>query len=142
MRALVLGGGPAGATAGYWLAAHGIEVTVLEKTAFPREKVCGDGLTPRAVREMRLMGLPHGPELGYARNRGLRLVARERSVEVPWPELSDFPPYGLVRTRLGFDEHLAGHARAAGARVLERRAVTGVLRDGSEIGRASCRERV
>jgi len=131
MRALVLGGGPAGATAGYWLAAHGIEVTVLEKTAFPREKVCGDGLTPRAVREMRLMGLPHGPELGYARNRGLRLVARERSVEVPWPELSDFPPYGLVRTRLGFDEHLAGHARAAGARVLERRAVTGVLRDGS-----------
>ena len=106
-------------------------VTVLEKTAFPREKVCGDGLTPRAVREMRLMGLPHGPELGYARNRGLRLVARERSVEVPWPELSDFPPYGLVRTRLGFDEHLAGHARAAGARVLERRAVTGVLRDGS-----------
>ncbi|MFC6258919.1 NAD(P)/FAD-dependent oxidoreductase, partial [Kocuria oceani] len=88
MRALVLGGGPAGATAGYWLAAHGIRATVLEKTAFPREKVCGDGLTPRAVREMQLMGLPHGPELGYARNRGLRLVARRRTVEVPWPELS------------------------------------------------------
>ncbi|KLU10562.1 geranylgeranyl reductase family protein [Kocuria sp. SM24M-10] len=129
MRALVLGGGPAGATAGYWLAAHGIRATVLEKTAFPREKVCGDGLTPRAVREMQLMGLPHGPELGYARNRGLRLVARRRTVEVPWPELSDFPGYGLVRTRTGFDQQLAEHARGAGARVLERRSVTGVLRD-------------
>ncbi|MCJ8505980.1 geranylgeranyl reductase family protein [Kocuria flava] len=129
MRALVLGGGPAGATAGYWLAAHGIEVTVLEKTAYPREKVCGDGLTPRAVRELQLMGLPHGPGQGYARNRGLRLVARERTVEVPWPQLSDFPDYGLVRTRRDFDQQLAGHARAAGARVLERRGVTGVLRD-------------
>lgn len=131
MRALVLGGGPAGATAGYWLAAAGIDVTVLEKTAYPREKVCGDGLTPRAVRELQLMGVPHGPELGYARNRGLRLVARQRSVEVPWPELSDFPSYGLVRTRKGFDQHLAEHARAAGARILERRAVTEVLRDGT-----------
>ena len=65
MRALVLGGGPAGATAGYWLAAHGIEVTVLEKTAFPREKVCGDGLTPRAVKELVAMGVPTREKDGW-----------------------------------------------------------------------------
>ncbi|MDO4253903.1 MAG: geranylgeranyl reductase family protein [Kocuria sp.] len=127
MKVLVSGGGPAGATAAYWLASQGMEVTVLEKTVYPREKVCGDGLTPRAVREMRLMGLPHGPELGYQRNRGLRIRARGRSVELPWPQLTDFPGYGLVRSREGFDQHLAGYARQAGATIVERRAVTEVI---------------
>ncbi|PZP36063.1 MAG: FAD-dependent oxidoreductase, partial [Kocuria rhizophila] len=51
MKVLISGGGPAGATAAYWLATQGISVTVLEKTSYPREKVCGDGLTPRAVKQ-------------------------------------------------------------------------------------------
>lgn len=129
MKVLIAGGGPAGATAAYWLASHGLEVTVLEKTSYPREKVCGDGLTPRAVREMQLMGLPHGPELGYKRNQGLRIRARGRDVQLPWPELTDFPDYGLVRSRAGFDQHLAEYARNAGATVIEARSVTEVLRD-------------
>lgn len=129
MRVLISGGGPAGATAAYWLATQGIEVTVLEKTAYPREKVCGDGLTPRAVREMQLMGLPHGPEHGYKRNQGLRIRARGRAIELTWPQLTDFPSYGLVRSRAGFDQHLAEHARCAGARIIERRSVSEVLRD-------------
>lgn len=129
MKVLIAGGGPAGATAAYWLASQGVEVTVLEKTTYPREKVCGDGLTPRAVREMQLMGLPHGPELGYHRNRGLRIRARGRAVELPWPALTDFPSYGLVRSRAGFDQHLAQHARDHGARIIEGRSVTTVLRD-------------
>ena len=54
---LVVGGGPAGAAAGYWLARHGHDVTVVEKQAFPREKTCGDGLTPRAVKQLADMGL-------------------------------------------------------------------------------------
>lgn len=128
MKVVIAGGGPAGSTAAYWLAAHGIETVVLEKTAHPREKVCGDGLTPRAVREMRLMGLPHGPELGYRPNRGLRLRARDRALELPWPELTDFPSYGLVRPRSGFDEHLTRHAVRAGAVLREHRSVTGVVR--------------
>ncbi|WP_144791248.1 geranylgeranyl reductase family protein [Kocuria palustris] len=129
MKVLIVGGGPAGSTAAHWLASHGHEAVVLEKTAHPREKVCGDGLTPRAVREMQLLGLPHGPDDGYRANRGLRLCARERSIEVPWPELTDFPSYGLVRSRAGFDEHLARHARKAGATLHERRSVTSVIRD-------------
>ena len=130
MKVLIVGAGPAGSTAAYYLAAAGIDVTVLEKTAFPREKVCGDGLTPRAVREIQRIGLPHDESAGWRRNKGLRLIAGGRTVEVPWPELSDFPQYGLIRTRLGFDEALVRHAQAAGAVVLERHSVTSVLTDG------------
>ena len=54
---LVVGGGPAGSAAGFWLAKAGHDVCVLERKAFPRDKTCGDGLTPRAVRQLRDMGL-------------------------------------------------------------------------------------
>ncbi|WP_154606136.1 geranylgeranyl reductase family protein [Arthrobacter sp. AQ5-05] len=136
MKVLIVGAGPAGSTAAYHLASAGVEVTVLEKTRFPREKVCGDGLTPRAVREIQLMGLPHDPAEGWRRNKGLRLIAGGRTIEVPWPELSNFPDYGLIRTRLGFDESLAARAREAGATILEGHSVTSALTDdaGTVIG--------
>lgn len=135
MKVLIVGAGPAGSTAAYYLAQAGIDVTVLEKTSFPREKVCGDGLTPRAVREIQKLGLRHPEAEGWRRNKGLRLLAGGRSIELPWPEVSDFPQYGLIRTRLGFDEELAEHARSAGAVVLERHSVTEALR--SDDGRVT-----
>jgi len=129
MRIVIAGGGPAGSTAAAYLAGAGLDVVVLEKTHYPREKVCGDGLTPRAVKEMQLLGLPHREEDGWRRQKGLRLVARGRSVDFPFAGLSEFPEYGLVRTREGFDEELAAHARAAGATILEGHSVTEALRD-------------
>ncbi len=126
---LVVGAGPAGSTLARHLASAGRRVLVLEKAAFPREKVCGDGLTPRAVHELDLLGLPTPAADGWVRNRGLRLLGGGVRLQVPWPEITDFPAHGLVHTRSRFDQALVEHARAGGASVLERTSVTGPVLD-------------
>ena len=55
---IVVGAGPAGSAAAYHMATAGLDVLLLEKTSFPREKVCGDGLTPRAVKALTVDGHP------------------------------------------------------------------------------------
>jgi len=110
-------------------------VLLLEKTAFPREKVCGDGLTPRAVKSLVEMGIDISESNGFIRNRGLRIIGGEHRLELPWPDLASYPPYGLVRTRLGFDELLARSAQKSGARLHEQTNVTGpVLEHGRVVG--------
>lgn len=126
---IVVGAGPAGSTAAYYLAIAGVDVLVLEKTAFPREKVCGDGFTPRSVRELVAMGVPMREEDGWIRNKGLRVYGGGHRIELPWPDLDAFPSYGVSRTRKDFDDTLARHARAAGAKIVEQMNVTGPVRD-------------
>src|SRR6478672_125220 len=101
---IVVGAGPAGSTTAAYLAAAGLDVVMLEKSAFPREKVCGDGLTPRAVKELVALGIPTLDEDGWIRNKGLRVIGGGVRLQLAWPELASYPDYGLVRTRLDFDE--------------------------------------
>jgi geranylgeranyl reductase family protein len=124
---IVVGAGPGGATAAYHLARAGLDVLLLEKTTFPREKVCGDGLTPRAVRSLIAMGVDTSD---WPHNQGLRILGGGHRLELAWPELATYPAYGLVRTRHDFDEVLARHAQKAGARLREATTVTGPLLDG------------
>jgi flavin-dependent dehydrogenase len=126
---IVVGAGPAGSAAACYLARSGLDVLLLEKATFPREKVCGDGLTPRAVKALVGMGVPIGEEDGWLRNKGLRVIGGGFRLELPWPELSSYPGYGLVRSRLDFDETLARAAQRAGARLLEGVTVTGPVLD-------------
>jgi geranylgeranyl reductase family protein len=125
---IVVGAGPGGSSAAYHLARHGVRVLVLEKSRLPREKVCGDGLTPRAVVALVRMGVDlDGP--GWLRNRGLRVIGGGVRLELPWPELSSFPGFGLTRTRHDFDHILAQRAVAAGAELRTGHQVTGPIRD-------------
>jgi geranylgeranyl reductase family protein len=126
---VVVGAGPAGSTTAFWLAQAGLDVLLLEKCAFPREKVCGDGLTPRAVKQLVAMGVDTTAAGGWLRNRGLRIIGGGLRLELPWPELASFPDYGLVRPRTDFDELLARTAVKAGARLRERTTVTGPIVD-------------
>jgi len=126
---IVVGAGPAGATTAFYLAQAGLDVLVLDKARFPREKVCGDGLTPRAVKALIGMGIGVSEQDGWVRNKGLRVIGAGKRMELPWPELSSYPGFGLVRTRKDMDEQLARHAQQAGARLLEGVTVTGPVLD-------------
>lgn len=126
---IVVGAGPAGSAAAHYCAAAGLDVLLMEKSSFPRDKICGDGLTPRAVSELVRMGVPTPEEDGWIRNIGLRAVAGGRSYEFPWPELKTYPSYGLARSRMNLDQTLAEHARSTGATLMERTNVTGAVTD-------------
>jgi menaquinone-9 beta-reductase len=131
---IVVGAGPSGSTAAYYLAQAGLNVLLIEKSRFPRDKVCGDGLTPRAVRSLIAMGVDVSEEAGWLRNKGLRVIGGGLRLELEWPELGSWPGYGLVRTRASLDEQLARRAQAAGAKLLEGTTVTGpVLDDNGRI---------
>ncbi len=127
---IVVGAGPAGSTTAYYLAQSGVDVLLLDKAAFPRDKICGDGLTPRAVRQLTRMGIDTSGD-GWIRNHGLRVVGGGMRLELPWPELASYPGYGLVRPRLDFDQLLVEHAVKAGVRLHERTNVTGPVLDQS-----------
>jgi geranylgeranyl reductase family protein len=126
---IIVGAGPAGSVAAYYLATAGLDVLLLEKASFPREKVCGDGLTPRAVKALTAMGVPIDEDDGWLRNKGLRIIGGGGRIELAWPDLSAFPGFGMVRARTDFDQILARHAQKAGARLLENTAVTGAIQD-------------
>lgn len=123
---IVVGGGPAGASTAHYLASAGVDVLLLDKASFPRDKICGDGLTPRAVAELIRMGID---TTGWVRNYGLRTYGGGHCIEVPWPELTSMPSYGLACPRNELDNALINRARTSGARIQENTTVTGAIRD-------------
>jgi geranylgeranyl reductase family protein len=112
---LVVGGGPGGSATAYHLARQGVDVQFVDKAVFPREKVCGDGLTPRGVRALQHMDIDP-TEPGFIRHDALRAHGVDGFVaDYRWPTLRDFPDFGVVRTRYDFDNLLMERAVKAGA---------------------------
>jgi geranylgeranyl reductase family protein len=126
---VVVGAGPAGSATAAHLAQTGADVVLLEKSAFPREKVCGDGLTPRAVKQLVRLGIDTSTEAGWLRNKGLRILGGGMRLELPWPELASYPGYGLVRNRLDFDQLLARRAQKLGVALHEQTPVLTPITD-------------
>jgi len=131
---VVVGAGPAGASAAYWLAEQGHRVLVVERKRFPREKTCGDGLTPRAVAQLTAMGLEERLA-GFHRYDGLRSMGHGVTLELTWPDHPDFPSHGYVVRRRDLDEMVADRAVAAGATLWTgTEAVEPVVEAGAVIG--------
>jgi geranylgeranyl reductase family protein len=136
--ALVVGAGPAGASAAFWLAQHGHSVLVVDKKRFPREKTCGDGLTPRAVRQLHSMELASALS-EFQRYDGLRSMAHGVTLELPWPEHPDFPAFGYVVRRRDLDEMVADQAVKAGATLWPATEAVAPLVEGGLVTGASLR---
>lgn len=111
---LVIGAGPAGAAAAFWCASRGHAVTVVERKHFPRDKTCGDGLTPRAVRQLHDLGLAERLR-DFQRHDGLRSIAHGTTLELAWPEHPELPDFGYVVRRRELDQMVAEQAVKAGA---------------------------
>lgn len=115
---LIVGAGPGGASCAFWLAKLGVSSVVVEKKVFPREKTCGDGLTPRSVHQLEQMGMS-GFLQSKHRYHGLRTVALGREMELKWPQHPELPDYGFVVSRYDLDGAVAANAAEAGATILQ-----------------------
>jgi geranylgeranyl reductase family protein len=141
---VVIGAGPSGSSAAAWAVRNGRDVLVIDSADFPRDKACGDGLTPRAVAELELLGLRHWLD-GRIRHHGLRMSGFGGEVEVPWPGPS-FPSTSSAVPRTELDERIRSVAADDGAKMLlgvkavdvkhdsNGRVSSVVLDDGSELG--------
>ncbi len=113
---LVIGAGPAGTAAAHWAAESGRMVVLLEKETMPRERVCGDALTPKAVGHLADMGIEVNNK-NFHQHHGLRMTAHGQSIELQWPTDHDHPSHGLAIRRRSLDKLLVEHADNTGAQV-------------------------
>jgi geranylgeranyl reductase family protein len=126
---VVVGAGPAGSAAAAWAARAGGDVLVIDAANFPRDKACGDGLTPRAVAELERLGLGEWLD-ARIRHRGLRMSGFGGEVEVQWPGPS-FPSTGSAVARVELDDRIRKVAEESGARMRLGVKAVGVNHDSS-----------
>ena len=128
---LIIGGGPAGAATAIRAARGGATVRLFEKGEKGRDKVCGDGLTPRAVAALDELDV----DLTDAhRIAGLRMIAGRTQRELPWPDNGRFAPHGAVWPRRRLDERLISLAGEAGAELEFNADAVPILDNGRVVG--------
>jgi geranylgeranyl reductase family protein len=128
---LVVGAGPAGSAAAAWAARGGAEVVLADAAVFPRDKTCGDGLTPRAVGELQRLGLDDWLR-AHAVNQGLRAHGFGQTLLLPWPG-GTLPSWGSAVARTELDDHLRTTAIKAGATAVDGARAVDVRREGERV---------
>lgn len=129
----VIGAGPAGAAAAFHAASAGLRVALLDKSDFPRDKICGDGLTARAVVELQKLGLEEEIHKRGARIHQFQMTAPIGRVVAALKGAPGFPDYAYVLPRLQLDALLVERAVAAGAELRTQQEVTHWNADDSGI---------
>ncbi len=113
----IIGAGPAGSATAHYLAQRGVKVLLLDKADFPRDKTCGDGLTPRAVSVLHDMGLVEDlRRIGHVIRRFEVFAPNHRSTADTIAMSNDLPDFALVVPRLKLDDLLLRRAIRSGAR--------------------------
>ena len=126
---IVIGAGPAGAAAAIAAARGGARVVVFDKAPYGRDKVCGDGLTPRAIGALNELKIPLTDAHHIV---GLRMIANQTVRELDWPSGGRFPNHGAVWPRRRLDAALIDAANEAGAEIIwETEAIP--LMDGARV---------
>jgi geranylgeranyl reductase family protein len=128
---LVVGAGPAGSAAAAWAARAGAEVVIADAAVFPRDKTCGDGLTPRAVGELQRLGLEDWLR-AHTVNQGLRAHGFGQTLLLPWPG-GTLPAWGSAVARTELDDHLRTTAIKAGATAVDGARAIDVRRNGGRV---------
>jgi geranylgeranyl reductase family protein len=128
---LVVGAGPAGSSAAAWASRAGHDVVLADAAVFPRDKACGDGLTPRAIAELDRLGLGDWVR-SLGRNRGLRAAGFGQLLLLPWPGGS-LPDHGGAVPRTELDDRIRQVALDDGAVPLEGARAVDVERYGARI---------
>jgi geranylgeranyl reductase family protein len=118
MRVLVVGAGPSGAAAAIELARGGVDVRIVERSAWPRAKTCGDGLSPDAVRIAAELGIDLADRLPLT--AGTMSAPSRVAITSGWPAET---PWGAIVERSDFDDRLVRAAVTAGAAFEPRTAV-------------------
>lgn len=138
---IVVGGGPGGASAAWHLAALGVDVLVVDRARFPRDKTCAEYLSPEASRLLSAMGALGAAEAAGAAQLGGMLVRAPSGDMIAGHFAAGhgfrgFRDRGLALRRRVLDALLLDRARAAGVRVCEGAQVTDVVRaaDGATAG--------
>lgn len=135
---LVIGGGPAGAASAFFLARAGVDVCIVDRARFPRDKPCAEYLSPQASRLLSEMGALDAIErAGAAQLAGMRVRAPNGLVIhgefASTHGFRGFRDRGLALPRRTLDALLLDCARAAGARVIEGAVVRDVVRSGGRV---------